>query len=199
MMPRAAFTVVIVAAVTVPGCGNSGETWDPRPRAELGETCTFHEDCIDKSGLVACLGTLADGLSCRAVERGKQGDAPCAVDIAPHQAVARDSLANEESPLVCFQKDGLTCDRATSSCELQARAGENCANRACEPTSVCEARACVPLQRVGEPCRDARLDRCVPDAYCDDANECQPKRGKGKPCDSGAACESLWCIDGRCG
>jgi hypothetical protein len=54
---RSAFVAALVTTIVVaPGCGSSDEQWNRPGTVKLGEACSFHEDCADKSDLVACLG-----------------------------------------------------------------------------------------------------------------------------------------------
>jgi hypothetical protein len=151
--------------------------------------------CCNMACTVTCAACNVPGLagSCSLIPEGTDPDNECGQE--PHATCKQDGMCNglgacrlwpagsecaagtctgttEWAPRIC---DGHgTCNPATSRTCPQACAG-----------GICPA-----------PCGPA--SPCPEGLFCDQTNNCRPRRGQGQPCQSADDCGSTYCVDGVC-
>jgi hypothetical protein len=136
---------------------------DLPPRADIGEECATHADCVI--------------------------EAYCEIDGV---CTAMPDEAGERCLFGCARGD-LFCDLEEFVCRAFASLGEACsADGASAPPcdgaySFCDGE-CQPRPGAGEAC-DQELRRCIPTAYCGTAGECVSRGSAGAECTDSAHCD----------
>ena len=155
--------------------------------------------------------------------RGRDGDSPCLYTIPegfsgfPYPGIGygvvyavRQTFPVAGPPpeaaaraFVCYQSDGLRCNRARG-CVRLANADEECRESgSCIGTAHCDQTRsrCLTRKPVGAGCEPQRYgdSPCVEGAYCDSTTRvCAVRVAVGEPCRQDSQCRSGACVNERC-
>jgi len=153
-------------------------------RAE-GQSCTIGSECVGDAN--ACL--LADSNPgtvgvCRKIPHGKVGD-KCDITCRPDDNCTWTSYgaAPDQPPAVCFEAEGVYCDRSGESPQCQAihAVGAACTDfNQCGSAGDCDegTHTCKALGKLGESC-----GRCIPQLTCKDGKCESPSFTAGPTCE----------------
>ena len=146
---------------------------EPEPRAQIGEPCMTHTDCVD--------------------------EAYCEADFL---CTARPTEEGEHCLFGCARGD-LYCDTSELVCKRYGARGEACdvdgvTAPPCDPAwSYCDD-VCVDRPGVGEPC-GAQPQTCVATSFCNDVMVCQARGSAGDPCTTSDECQVVCnTLTGQC-